>query len=73
MTATKLTACFIDDLGQATPAVQAAAMQLILALTLNGHRVSDQVVFVAATNRRTDPGRRLRNPGAGQEPLRDAG
>jgi hypothetical protein len=54
VTATKLTACFIDDLGQATPAVQAAAMQLILARTLNGHRVSDQVVFIAATNRRTD-------------------
>ncbi len=54
MTATKLTACFIDDLGQATPAVQAAAMQLILARTLNGHRVSDHVVFIAATNRRTD-------------------
>jgi hypothetical protein len=54
VTAAKLTACFIDDLGQATPAVQAAAMQLILARTLNGHRVSDQVVFIAATNRRTD-------------------
>src|SRR5271156_3640100 len=52
--ATKLTACFIDDLGQATPAVQAAAMQLILARTINGHRVSGQVVFIAATNRRTD-------------------
>ncbi len=52
--AAKLTACFIDDLGQATPAVQAAAMQLILARTINGHRVSDQVVFIAATNRRTD-------------------
>ena len=25
-----LTACFLDDLGQATPAVQAAAMQLVL-------------------------------------------
>jgi hypothetical protein len=52
--ATKLTACFIDDLGQATPAVQAAAMQLLLARRINGHRVSDHVVFVAATNRRID-------------------
>jgi ATPase family associated with various cellular activities (AAA) len=54
LNATKLTACFIDDLGQATPAVQAAAMQLILARRINGHRVSDEVVFFAATNRRTD-------------------
>jgi hypothetical protein len=54
LSATKLTACFIDDLGQATPAVQAAAMQLVLARRVNGHRVSDEVVFVAATNRRTD-------------------
>ena len=54
LSATQLTVCFIDDLGQATPAVQTAAMQLILARRINGHRVSDQVVFVAATNRRTD-------------------
>jgi hypothetical protein len=52
--ATKPTACFIDDLGQATPAVQAAAMQLLLSRRINGHLVSDQVVFFAATNRRTD-------------------
>jgi MoxR-like ATPase len=52
--ATKLTACFLDDLGQATPAVQAAAMQLILARHINGHCVSSHVVFLAATNRRGD-------------------
>jgi hypothetical protein len=52
--ATKLTVCFLDDLGQATPAVQAAAMQLILGRQIDGHRISDQVVFVAATNRRGD-------------------
>jgi len=52
--ADKLTACFLDDLGQATPAVQAAAMQLILARRVNGHSVSSNVVFIAATNRRSD-------------------
>jgi hypothetical protein len=52
--APKLTACFLDDLGQATPAVQAAAMQLILGRQIDGHRVSENVVFIAATNRRGD-------------------
>jgi hypothetical protein len=52
--ASKLTACFLDDLGQATPAVQAAAMQLILGRQIDGHRISDHVVFIAATNRRGD-------------------
>lgn len=45
---------FMDDLGQATPAVQSAVMQLILARQINGHKISDFVRFVAATNRRTD-------------------
>lgn len=48
------TVCLLDDLGQAPPAVQAAAMQLLLARRINGHAVSDSVVFVAATNRRED-------------------
>jgi hypothetical protein len=54
ITATKLTVCFLDDLGQATPAVQAAVMQLVLARRVNGHKVSPHVVFIAATNRRAD-------------------
>jgi hypothetical protein len=54
ISAQSLTACFLDDLGQATPAVQAAAMQLILARRVNGHHVSPHVVFLAATNRRSD-------------------
>ena len=45
---------FVDDLGQAAPAVQAAYMQLILARRVNGHALPDCVTFVAATNRRTD-------------------
>jgi len=48
------TVCFLDDLGQASPAVQAAAMQLILARRVNGHKLSEHVVFMAATNLRTD-------------------
>ena len=45
---------FLDDLGQAPPAVQAAYMQLLLSRRCNGHQISDHVVFVAATNRRQD-------------------
>ena len=45
---------FFDDLGQATPAVQSAVMQLLLARQINGHKVSDHVRFIAATNRRVD-------------------
>lgn len=48
------TVFFMDDLGQAPPSVQAAAMQLLLARRVNGHMVSDQVTFIAATNRRED-------------------
>jgi MoxR-like ATPase len=49
-----LTICFLDDLGQASPAVQAAVMQLVLARNIGEYPVSDNVVFVAATNRRED-------------------
>jgi len=48
------TVYFMDDLGQAPPSVQSAAMQLILARRINGYQVSDQVAFLAATNRKTD-------------------
>lgn len=54
LTAKKPTVCFLDDLGQAAPAVQAAAMQLLLAREINGQKVSDHVCFIAASNRRTD-------------------
>lgn len=52
--AEKPTVWFLDDLGQASPAVQASYMQLLLARRVNGHRISDHVTFIAATNRRTD-------------------
>ena len=45
---------FLDDFGQASPSVQAAAMQLLLARQINGHKISNEVRFIAATNRRED-------------------
>lgn len=45
---------FIDDLGQSSPSVQAAYMQLILARKLGDKTISPHVRFVAATNRRKD-------------------
>jgi len=48
------TVAFMDDLGQAPPAVQAAAMQLLLARRIGEHAISDHITFVAATNRRED-------------------
>lgn len=52
--ATNPTVWFLDDLGQASPAVQASFMQLILARRVNGHELPPCVTFVAATNRRQD-------------------
>lgn len=48
------TLVFMDDLGQAPQDVQAAIMQLILARELNGKKLSDNVSFIAATNRKKD-------------------
>jgi len=45
---------FLDDLGQASPAVQAAKMQLLLARRIGTHLLPDHVTFVAASNRRND-------------------
>jgi len=52
--AKELTVFFLDDLGQAPSSVQAAVMQLLLARRLNDHIISENVVFIAATNRRQD-------------------
>jgi len=52
--ADKPTVYFLDDLGQASFSVQAACMNLLLARRINGHMVSDKVIFMAATNRRQD-------------------
>lgn len=49
------TVWFLDDLGQAAGAVQAATMQLLLARRVgDDHVLSPHVTFVAATNRRQD-------------------
>jgi len=52
--ADKPTVGFADDVGQASPAVQAALMQLFLAREIAGQKISDHVVWLAATNRRQD-------------------
>lgn len=52
--ATEKTVFFLDDLGQASTSVQAACMQLVLARRINGHKISDDVIFFAATNRKQD-------------------
>ncbi len=52
--ADKPTVFFLDDIGQASSSVQSALMHLLLARRINGHTVSDHVVFLAATNRRQD-------------------
>ncbi len=54
LNATKPTTWFLDDLGQAPPAVQAAYMPWLLARRVNGHVLPDWVTIIAATNRRTD-------------------
>lgn len=50
----KKTVFFIDDLGQATEEVQKAIMQLILNRAINSFKISDNVIFLAATNRHSD-------------------
>ena len=53
--AKSLLVCFLDDFGQASPSVQASFMQLLGArVDGNGKKISDHVVFIAATNRRED-------------------
>ena len=54
LSATRPLVWFFDDLGQASPAVQAAKMQLLLARRIGEHQLPDCVTFVAATNRRGD-------------------
>ena len=48
--AVKPTICFFDDIGQAPNSVQAALMQLLQARRVNGHKISDHVLFCGATN-----------------------
>lgn len=46
------TVVFFDDFGQASEDVQKAIMQILLERSLNGHKISDNVTFLAATNDR---------------------
>jgi len=48
------TVCFLDEFGQAFPAVQASAMQPVREHRLNGLVIPDHVRWVAATNKRED-------------------
>lgn len=54
LAATGLTVWFWDDLGQAPPAVQTSYMPWLLARAQGGRKLPDDVVIIAATNRRTD-------------------
>ena len=56
ITATRPTVFFLDDLGQAPPAVQAAAMQLIWPAGVNGHKVSDAVLLLPPRTERDRAG-----------------
>lgn len=46
------TVCFMDDYLHASQAVQAATMHLLWAREIGGHKISNEVRFVAATNDR---------------------
>lgn len=48
------TVCFLDDAIQAPLSVQNALMQLVLEREVNGVRIPDEVVWAAATNKRSD-------------------
>ena len=48
------TVAFFDDMGQATPATQAALMQPFQQREVSGHKISDKVKFIGATNRAED-------------------
>jgi len=54
LAATKLTIWFLDDFGQAPPSTQSGYMPLLQGRTAEGEKLPECVVFVAATNRRTD-------------------
>jgi len=54
ITAEKILVVFFDDLGQSHPQVQASIMQVIQAREINSHKISDHVIFMAASNRKAD-------------------
>lgn len=50
MNATKTLLVLIDDVGQSTPIMQSAVMQLIESRVINGKKIPDCVKFILATN-----------------------
>ena len=54
MQADKPLVIFLDDLGVSAQSVQAALMQIVWERSINGKKISKEVRFVAATNRRKD-------------------
>ena len=48
--AEKLTVCFADDLGISPKIMQGAWMQCVCEREINGHKISDNVVFISASN-----------------------
>ena len=53
---------FLDEMNSASPAVQAAAYQLVLNRKVGSYVLPDNVVIVAAGNRETDKGVTYRMP-----------
>jgi hypothetical protein len=50
LTAEKPTVCFADDLGPSAKLMQAAWMQCVCEREISGHKISDNVVFISASN-----------------------
>jgi hypothetical protein len=50
LSAEKLTVCFADDLGISPKIMQGAWMQCVCEREINGHKISDNVVFISASN-----------------------
>lgn len=50
LTAKKLTVCFADDVGISPKIMQGAWMQAVCEREINGHKISDHVVFISASN-----------------------
>jgi len=45
---------FADDIGNAAKLLQASWMQFVCEREMNGHKIPDNVVFISATNKRSD-------------------
>lgn len=50
LTAQRLTVCFADDLGIAPKIMQGSWMQCVCEREINGHKISDNITFISASN-----------------------